>query len=171
MNSTDNIHYTCANGKQEGFYFESNSYKPCFPTCKYCSKSGDEINNNCDQCYPNQDLLEHNCVEYCDGYFFFNFDSNEYECLENCPEGYIYSKGKICNDNCESLELFINKCKVNEPNQETKDMLTNKIKDSLLNGELDDVIEDKIAGKNDNLFLQFPDIIYQITSSENQNIK
>ena len=169
MNNTDNSHFSCANETPEGFYFESNSYKPCYPTCKFCSKYGNETNHDCTECYQNRDLIEENCLEHCDGYYYFNSSLHEYLCVEKCPEIYVYSKGKMCKIFCKTKELFTKVCKVNEPNLERKDMITNKIKDSILNGELDDIIDDVINQKNDDLFFQLPDTIYQITSSENQN--
>ena len=134
INSTDNRHFSCADKTPDGFYFESNSYKPC-----------------------------------CTGFFIFNSNSNSYECVDECPIGFIYSKRKICKADCESKELLSNECNSNELNLERKDMITNKIKDSILSGELDDIIDDVINRKNDDLLFQLPDTIYQITSSDNQN--
>jgi len=169
MNSTDNIHYSCADKTPEGFYFESNSYKPCYPTCESCSTIGNEMNHNCTKCYQNRDLIENNCLEYCDGYYIFNSSLHDYQCVEKCPENYVYSKGKMCKIFCESKELFTKVCKVNEPNLERKDMITNKIKNSILSGELNDIIDDVINRKKDDLLFQLPDTIFQITSSDNQN--
>ena len=169
MNSTDNKHYSCTNRLPEGFYLESNSYKPCYPTCKTCNTNGNEIDNKCIQCIPNKDFVENNCLEHCNGYYFFNSNLHAYQCVEKCPIGYIYSKGKICKADCDTKDIFMKICNVNEPNQETKDMLTNKIKHSLLRGELDNIIDDVINRNNDDLLLQLPDTFYQITSSDNQN--
>ena len=102
MNSTDNKHYSCTNRLPEGFYLESNSYKPCYPTCKTCNTNGNEIDNKCIQCIPNKDFVENNCLEHCNGYYFFNSNLHAYQCVEKCPKGYIYSKGKICKADCDT---------------------------------------------------------------------
>ena len=42
----------CSDIIPENYYFDNNDniYKPCYQRCKKCSKSGNEINNNCDEC-------------------------------------------------------------------------------------------------------------------------
>ncbi len=166
MNNTD--YYICTEHTPERFYFSDNSHKPCYDKCKTCSQGGNNLIHNCESCFLNYELLDSNCI--CNYFYFFNNQTNLYDCLFKCPIDHAFiSKDNICLENCDSLDLFLNECRLIELNQELKDYLTLKIKESILNGELDDIIYNEIEQNKEDLFLKFPDIIYQITSSENQN--
>ena len=47
----------------ENYYLdEDNIYKECYNTCKKCSESGNESNNNCDKCIDNYLFLNESSV-------------------------------------------------------------------------------------------------------------
>ena len=106
-NVSNNTYINCINQNIEGFYLDKKSYiyKPCYNTCKTCSKSGDENNNNCMTCIPNHSFYDNNysnCYKTC--YYNYYFDeSNLFHCTNNpeCPIGYklINNKSK-CIKNC-----------------------------------------------------------------------
>ena len=100
----------CFASVPENYYLDGDIYKKCYDTCKKCSKSGDETNNNCDECITNYKFLDdplatkNNCYKNCDYYYYFN-EAKQYICTESnsCPSKYsklIESKRK-CTDDCK----------------------------------------------------------------------
>ena len=104
----------CVDELPENYYLDytDNIYKECYKLCKKCNISGDDINNNCDECINNYILLNEsfvynkNCFKKCDYYYYFDKDYN-YSCTNNylCPENYklIIDKDK-CIDECKNDE-------------------------------------------------------------------
>ena len=80
-----------------------------FNLCKRCNQTGDETNNNCQECIDNYKFLNdtsatpNNCYEQCDEYYYFN-ETNKYVCteLEECPNSYskLIEAKKKCIDDC-----------------------------------------------------------------------
>ena len=68
------------------------------------------------------------------------------------------------------INYFINLCKIND-NMTTKDDIINKIRDELDKGKLDQLIQNYIEQEKDDLLAEENNIIYQITSTYNQNNK
>ena len=48
----NNLYFDCYKSP-EGYYLNSGYYKSCYKSCKFCSKSGDNINHFCMQCKDN----------------------------------------------------------------------------------------------------------------------
>ena len=113
----------CTNNTPYGYFFENETYKPCYSTCKECNEIGDKKNNKCITCKSKYRQLEQfnndsNCYYDCNPFYFYNydlynyfysyyyyyFDSNgDYLCSERnkCPKDYklIFERNK-CIDNC-----------------------------------------------------------------------
>ena len=73
--------------------------------------------------------------------------------------------------NCDVEEFFNKneKCQINITNTtQFKEIMTNKIRDDLKNGNLDDLISD-VIDNNQDLLTKEKNVLYQITSSDNQN--
>ena len=88
--------YNCTNNL-DGYYLEDNSYKPCYHTCKSCSEKGYSIDHKCEECYPLNRLIYHNCLEPCDKFYYYNKSLLLYECVEECPSYIFYAdKYNIC---------------------------------------------------------------------------
>ena len=73
-------------------------------------------------------------------------------------------------DDCSGEELFSNKC--GEENQtlsiENKDNLINNIMSDIESGNLNDIIDDLLIGEENDYVIKKDDIIFQLTTSENQ---
>ena len=69
--------------------------------------------------------------------------------------------------NCNASELFNNKCILNNNNIKAKDDLLLLIKNGILAGNMDSLIAEVLEENND-LYINTKDVIYQISSSENQ---
>ena len=70
---------------------ETHDYRPCYKTCKRCSKAGDEYANNCLECetgymFRPGDNPYNNCVVYSEYYYITPY--NQYKVLNHlqCPE-------------------------------------------------------------------------------------
>ena len=122
----------------------SNIYKECYNTCKRCNGTGNEINNNCDECIDDFIFLtdsfanKNNCYKKCKFYYYFD-ENNNYKCTEtySCPNNYklIRQKNKCideCKNNRNNLELFEfhNTCVEECPNNTKIDKETNKCLES-----------------------------------------
>ena len=90
-------------------------YKECFNTCKKCSESGNESNNNCDECIDNYLFLNKSSVPpkncYRESPFYFYFDEmNQYFCTSSniCPQPYniLIDQKKKCIDECKKDDIY-----------------------------------------------------------------
>ena len=171
--TNNNSFINCSNQIMEGYYFENktNCYMPCFPSCKFCFGAGDAHYNNCSECYEDYVLNNYNCLNKCGNYYYFDIPKNDYVCIEKCPDNLQYiTKDNICVNNCNMDEIFRNNCGIIRINEDMKDVIIDKIRGDLLNGTMDDLISKIVEEKKEDLILADKDIIYQITSSYNQNL-
>ena len=119
-------------------------------------------------------IEENKCLDNC-------YDSNghkfEYNstCYEKCPNGTKQSLTnnflcEIRNDvtgECNAIDAFNNKCKFDN----NKENNVKKIKDGLKSGALDPLIANLMVGDKKDLLIERNDMVYQITTSDNQNNK
>ena len=133
----------CFNTLSDGYFLDisNNIYKKCFETCKKCSNKGNRVNHKCEECYPNFSLIETNCYEQCNYYYYFDI-SNEYYCTEKeeCPNGYkLISEKNKCIDDCHNDNEYIyeynNKCYLSpiKPNCSDDSLYINKKTKECLN--------------------------------------
>ena len=185
---SNNKKYLCLLKKPDNYYyFDINNkvYKECYNKCKNCNEEGDETNNNCIECKDGFIFLnDTNCYKICPYYYYFN-EYNKYTCTEEkqCPFKYnklIKEKNK-CVDDCSKDDIYIFEynhicykycpnntnesnhiCFENEVLKEDK--IIQVLKEYIMNS---DIIENILKG-NDDYIQQEDDIIYQITTSDNQ---
>ena len=170
--TNNNSFVDCSNQILEGYYFDNeiNYYMPCYSSCKFCFGAGEAHNNNCSECYEDYILKENNCLHECGHYYYFDTIANDYLCTEKCPSDLEYiNEDNICVNNCKMNDIFRNNCKIINIDDAMKDDLVDRIRGDLLNGELDDLISKVVEGDNEDLIIGDVDILYQITSSYNQN--
>ena len=106
----NNLYINCLNNEtSDGFYLDNNVYKECFPTCKRCYYFGNNNEHNCIECKHNYTLINNNCYESCQYYYFIN-SSGGYECTStnNCPYNYnkLIKEKNQCIDNCKKDEIY-----------------------------------------------------------------
>ena len=107
----------CVDALPDNFYFDNNDnkYKECYSLCEKCHLSGNETNNNCDECLDNYTFLNEsfinpqNCFKKCEFNYYFN-ESDQYICTQTdiCPSQYnksVPQKNK-CIDNCQLDHLY-----------------------------------------------------------------
>ena len=101
----------------EGYYLSGNNiYKPCYNSCRYCTKEGDIDNHYCTSCNdanifgikmddPENNI--YNCYPNCTYYYYFD-DNNNYKCTKepNCPKNYskIVDGDRECVNNCTNIK-------------------------------------------------------------------
>ena len=76
-------------------------------------------------------------------------------------------------DECTSEEIFLKKCEaiINQTlSIENKDNLITNIIDDIINGNLNIILNNIINGDEDDYIIKEDDIIFQLTTTENQNI-
>ena len=103
----------CYNEMPLGFALEDNAYKPCYYTCKNCSKIGNENNHECSSCISGYDfnLFEKvgNCYTICPFYYFFD-DFENYNCTseKKCPDKFnkLLKEKNKCIDNCAKDNIY-----------------------------------------------------------------
>ena len=106
----------CIVNVPENYYLdEDNINKECYNTCKKCSQSGNDTNNNCDECLNNYIFLNEssvpskNCYRECIYFFYFN-ETDQYVCTESniCPSPYnkLIEEKKKCIDECKKDDEF-----------------------------------------------------------------
>ena len=129
------------------------------------------INNCLDICFSNEKKLINEkfiCVSDCS-----NDDTYKMEyqniCYKKCPNGtYLFENNYLCQD-FNAYDFFSGDFKINNNNPLIKDTLINILRTEIINGKIN--TNNIIKGEKIDLLLNEKDIIYQITSSENQNNK
>ena len=93
-------------------------------------------------------------------------EENYVECSDNFP--FLNLLDNSCTDMCYAEDFFNKKCSLNKNNIEKKEILILNIKKGLEDGSLDELLLEVINEKKD-LIIKENNIIYQITSSFNQD--
>ena len=93
-------------------------------------------------------------------------------CEKECPKDLPYenSEDNECIKECNLTDLFNGKCKIKNNSPETKDNLISYIRNQIINGDLNSLLLNVTNGEKKDLILKYDNFIYQITSTENQNI-
>ena len=91
------------------------------------------------------------------------------ECDINSP--YLILESKICTKNCSVSDFFNNICKINNQDQKVKEDTFILIENEIKRGNINSLLNSVLNGDNSDLFANEKDIIYQITTSENQKNK
>mgnify|MGYP002624060022 CR=1 FL=1 len=133
-----------------GYYLDDNKFVSCFIACRTCSKGGDDVNHNCDEClsvytFLNEKDKNGNCYLKCEYYYYFD-KFNQYKCTDNneCPSSHsklIHEKRK-CIDECINDDTY----KYEYNNQCYKKYPTNQISTNIVE---EDTITQKILDKTD----------------------
>ena len=130
-------------------------------------------------------FFDNNKNNYIGRYSFYNL-TLKYKlteiCKNNCELCYYYNNSKCitcqyinknnneCLEECNSTNFFNNICRLNNNSIELmKDEMTNNIQNDLENGLMDPLIDNVINKKKEDLIIKEDDVVYQITSTENQN--
>ena len=171
-----NTFIKCYNGEQEGYFFDNNIYMPCYISCKYCSGNGNENNHKCISCKSGYDFIENdnNCYEICNNYYYFDSDNN-YHCTneKKCPDNYnklIKDRNKCISDSStDNIKYDFDKSLFIGNYSNNKDNIINNIRKELIDNKLDNIINTVIIEEKQDLIIKDNNIIYQITSAENQN--
>ena len=154
----------------------------CYKTCQTCSYYGNHINHYCETCSINYPYNKLNNFNNC-----YAFISNETNILTNedisikvnidntqdvfseIQENFSETSQNYVKE-CEIKELFIKECTYSEfYSKENKDLFK-EIKKSFEEHFLNELLENLIETKED-LILEEKNIVYQITTSDNQNNK
>ena len=111
----------------EGYYLDSDIYKPCYPSCKNCTELGDINDHKCIECISDYGFKDSiNCYKNCPFYYYYD-SSKIYQCTEKdeCPKEYnkLIKEKMKCIDECfndDKYQIeFNNTCYISCP-EETK---------------------------------------------------
>ena len=104
------------------YYLLNDTYEPCYLSCKYCSGSGNSIDNKCTECLPEYETKidfenDTNCYLKCPHNYYYD-ENNNYTCTgdNNCPSEYskLITTKKRCIDLCKNDNIYryeyLNKC-------------------------------------------------------------
>ena len=161
---------------------EPNIYYKCYELCGSCYNEGNLTNMNCITC-ANKDIYEYdpdykNCFPKisCKYYFYYIYDENNLKskiCLSEgslCPETKPYEiiLTKECVSSCP-YENYINSiCKLSNINTNNDNVIEN-FEFEIENN--DNLINQILYGNFDDLTVNGNNIVYQITTTENQKNK
>ena len=87
----DNENFECFKGNLEEYILKENSYQKCYENCKSCS---DTSNDNTNQ----------KCIECKNNYNFLNYNNNNKNCYDVCPENYAKNENECIN--CKNSNLY-----------------------------------------------------------------
>ena len=93
-----------------------------------------------------------------------------YNCSDNRP--YVLIDSGLCVHECNAFDFFNQFCKIkNAENQQAKENLLKNIEDQITDGSLDELISNVINNEKEDVIIESDNILYQITSTYNQNNK
>ena len=163
----------------EGYYLDNSLYKKCFYTCKTCSKEGNSLIHNCNQCNDNFSLIIkkenfYNCYDNCIYYHYFD-NENIFHCTKNftCPEEFpklIKSKMECVKYSLrEIIQIILNNErsemeKSKEKEIEVYDYILKIIEEELISNNYDTSILD--FGEDD--IIEAEKLIITFTTTKNQ---
>ena len=120
-----------------------------------------EFKNYCyDKCPQGTHPILYNKTNYCEYY--------EYECVEEYP--FLITEDNSCSEECNCRDFFDDICKVNNNNIKSQSLLISNIIKGIEDGLIDELLLEIIEEENDTIKIE-NNILYQITSSFNQNNK
>ena len=175
-NADDNKCFNCISGY---ILNETNCYeivipkkKKCYGEYTYLIVEKDECVKNCSE--DNNYKYEYNnkCYSKCPNNTYISTE-NQYLCDKQCPSNLPYENANTneCVQECNTIDFFNNDCKIRTGNMDIKDDMFSKIKEALQNGTLDSILENLLSGDKEDLIAKDMDITYQITTTDNQNLK
>ena len=180
-----NYNYTgCLDSIPDGFYSNSSTLKTidkCPLKCKLCSENS----------------MRHNlCISCSDSYSSKENDEKNFEsfinCYLDCPLGYINLNDSceinnnscqdndlqyetvdehLCIEECNSIDFLNQICKARYNSLDIKKNITDSIRNDITSGKLSSLISNVTNGDKIDITVFDNDIIYQVTSSYNQNNK
>ena len=180
-----NYNYTgCLDSVPEGFYSNSSTLKTidkCPSKCKLCSYDSMQYNLciSCSDSYSSKKNDENNIDPYINCYLncplgYININEsceiNSDSCDDNSLQ-YITVDENICIEECSSIDFLNNVCKARYSSIETKKNITDSLRNDITSGKLSSLLSNITSGDKIDITIVDEDIIYQITSSDNQNNK
>ena len=134
-------------------------YKKCIDNCE-----DDEIYkyNYNNYCYNKCPIGTHSDIEN-----KYICHINEYKCFEDHP--FLVIEYNICRDKCNSKDFFEGLCILNNVNNHTQSLIKENIIKGIEEGLMDNLINEVIYEEGNDIIKSHHNIIYQITSTFNQN--
>ena len=164
---------------QNNSYLETSSVtekpyqnKKCSNEYKYLIIEKNECVKKCSE--DNEYKYEYNnkCYKECPEKAYIS-PKNEFLCEKTCPDDSPYENTNTneCIKECNSIDFLSSECKVSSNDMNIKDDIISKIKEDLTKGNLDGILENLLDGDKEDLIIKDSDITYQITTTDNQNLK
>ena len=158
------------------YYFDSSSQYQCTETNKCPSEQNKLIDE------------KNKCIDKCSNDNFYRYEYKD-ECFINCPTETIFdnyickdinlkteekelsSQTNIIRNNFSSKDFFNGVYNSDELNTFTKDEIMKNIKNDIINHKLDSLLSNVTGGKKEDLYTKEENVLYQITTTYNQNNK
>ena len=103
-------------------------------------------------------------------YLYKKEEENAYNCTDSKP--YILIDSGLCVHDCNAFDFFSKICKIkNEESQQAKDNLLKNIEEQIMDGTIDELLSSVINNEKEDIIIESEDMVYQITSTYNQNNK
>ena len=146
--------------------------KKCSNEYKYLIIEKNECVKKCSE--DNEYKYEYNnkCYKECPDKTYLS-PKTQYLCDKECPNDLPYENTNTnqCIQECSAVEFLNNDCKIRSNDMNIKDDITSKIKEDLTHGKLDDILVNLLEGDKEDIIVKDSDITYQITTTDNQNLK
>ena len=158
------------------YFFNLTNYDcPAYYYCDSYNNYFCTLENKCPLNYSKLIRNKKKCIDNCtkDSEFIYEYKN---ECYISCPKwtNISYNNIYLCEDiikngvDCNPIDFFTNKCKLNTNNTTSKDQLINNIKEEITNGGMDELITNVIQNNKTDLIINEDNTLFQITSTENQ---
>ena len=95
-------------------------------------------------------------------------EKNSDECIREYP--FLFTENNSCTENCIAEDFFNGKCTLNDYNTGSKEIIIRNIINDIENNLMNKLISQYLSNRKD-IIIKKNEIIYQITSSWNQNNK
>ena len=158
--------------------------KNCYIKCDYYYYFDNSNNYHCTEGYEcpieqNKLIREKSkCIYSCSNDDIYKYEDNnicvkylpDKDIILICPIDVPFEKSSECIEQCTAREFLTEECKLNNKNNKTaQNDIIEAIKNGISNKNLNDLLANIKEGEKKDIIIDDIDIIYQITSSENQN--
>ena len=181
FDSKDNYFCTDNDACPDGYKLIKYKNK-CINNCSNEDLYRYEYNNSCYETCPNNtnnsltdificEKIEHNLLEIHSSNIYTNIYSSIYTNTNAYKNINTYTIDNVNVKECEPMGFLKGSCSVNSDNVSfiSKDKLIEKIKSGIQNGAMDELISNVLGGDKKDYLYKDDNIIYQITSTYNQN--
>ena len=160
--SNNDEQINCYNQTPEGYYFDNNSFKKCFYTCKTCNKLGNSIVHNCMECNTNYsiEMKNGNYLNCYENFSYIEYYDKLINAIQQVFTSEYYDKSKL--DNGHDVFIETGKITITLTTLENQRKYLNKNMTAIDFGYCETLLKNAYnISKNETIYMKKIDIVQE----------